>query len=173
VCKYYITFVCVNLPLGALITRRERTDKQSRLFVPPFQLHRPWSHTGITQTQDGASCSYTQMDIEFSTPKLKHMNKFLDIKFCFKGQRHDCLVSQPSANSMETSPSSGSASRWATKKFHNIFSNMKVHCHVQKSPPLIPVLSQIDTVHIAPSYYPTIHLNIILLTISGSSQLFL
>jgi hypothetical protein len=31
----------------------------------------------------------------------------------------------------------------------------------QKSPPLVPVLSQINSVYIAPSYVPKIHFNII------------
>jgi hypothetical protein len=75
-------------------------------------------------------------------------------------------------DSMEKIPSGGAASRWATQKIH-ILCNTKVHHRVHKSPPLIPVLSQIDPVHTAPSCFSKIHFNIILLYIPGSSQWFL
>jgi hypothetical protein len=48
-----------------------------------------------------------------------------------------------------------------------------VHCRVQKSPPLVPVVSQNNIVSITPSYLPKIHFNIILIPTSRSSQWFL
>jgi hypothetical protein len=46
------------------------------------------------------------------------------------------------------------------KKFPAFYG--KVHYHVQKSPPLVPVLSQMHSVHTLPPYAPKIHSYIIL-----------
>jgi hypothetical protein len=48
---------------------------------------------------------------------------------------------------MELSPSSE-----ATQEFPHILWNAKVHYGVQKSPPLVSILSQINAVCITPSY---------------------
>jgi hypothetical protein len=49
-----------------------------------------------------------------------------------------------------------------TQEFLNILWYPKVHCRVHKSPPLVPILGQINSVHSTPSYYSKIRFNIIL-----------
>jgi hypothetical protein len=61
-------------------------------------------------------------------------------------------------NFMELSPSCEAASRSAVQELRNILWNPNVHYLIQKSPPLVPIQNQINTVRTTPSYLPNIYL---------------
>jgi hypothetical protein len=64
-------------------------------------------------------------------------------------------------------------SHWANHEIPRLLWDPKFHCRVHKSPPLVPLVRQMNLVHIFPSNFSRIHSNIILLRTPRSSRWFL
>jgi hypothetical protein len=58
----------------------------------------------------------------------------------------------------------------ASQKIPRILWNTEVHYRIHKLPPTAPILSQLDKVHTPTPHFVKIHLNIIFLSASGSTQ---
>jgi hypothetical protein len=84
-------------------------------------------------------------------------------------QARDITTSNWLTKSMEFSLYWETASRLASHEFPNILWNPKVHYRAQKNLPLVPILSQMNSVHITPSYFSKIHFKVVLLPTSRTS----
>jgi hypothetical protein len=65
---------------------------------------------------------------------------------------------------MELGPSREAASCATTQELPSILWNQKLHYRVRKSLQIVPVLSQINSVHTTPSYLSEIQLRLVLLS---------
>jgi hypothetical protein len=79
-------------------------------------------------------------------------------------------IARELTNPMEQSPTWEANSHAASQEIPRLLWNSKVHCHVHRSPSLVPILIQMNPVHILQPYFPTVHSYIILTFTPRSSE---
>ena len=81
------------------------------------------------------------------------------------------LLPHSLTHSMQQGPAWEANRFAASQEIIRILWNLKVHYRIHKSPPPVPILSQLDPVHNDQSHLLKIHLNIILPSTPGSRKL--
>ena len=98
-----------------------------------------------------------------------HLGKFCELQVA-KDDRIFSHMAYLLTYSMEQSPSWEANQLSASQEIPCILWNPKVHFHIQKCPPPVPILSQLYPVHTPTSHFLEIHLNIILPSIPVSPK---
>jgi hypothetical protein len=150
---------------------------------PPFRFTRnirsvklpPWNYSAVTGTKARVS-GWGHSQVVRASAAVMTQNKLLTsrsvrqqevflISISDKMFYHERIkLLAPShliTDFIELRPSCEAANCATIKNFPNILWNLKVHCRVHKSPPLVPILNQINSVRTTPSYLSNIHFNII------------
>ena len=93
------------------------------------------------------------------------------LQFYFSIRKQRPVITAPLLTySMQQSPSWEANRFSASQEIPCILWNPKVHYHSHKCPSPVPILSQLNTVHILTSHFLSIHLNIILQSTPGPSK---